>query len=49
MPYEKVKKVSHWVDKFFKDNLKLLSQSPRMINESHIFCYTNKANRSIRL
>ena len=46
---EKVKKVSHWVDKFFKDNLKLLSQSPRMINESHIFCYTNKNNRSIRL
>ena len=46
---EKIKKVSHWVDKFFKDNLNLLSKSPKMINETHIFCYTNKNNRSIRL
>ena len=46
---DKVKKVSHWVDKFFKDNLNLLTKTPKMINENHIFCYTNRANRSIRL
>ena len=46
---DKIKKVSHWVDKFFKDNLNLLTKSTKIINENHIFCYTNKANRSIRL
>ena len=46
---DKIKKVSHWVDKFFKDNINLLSKSVKTNNESHIFCYTNKANRSIRL
>ena len=46
---DKIKKVSHWVDKFFKDNLNLLTKTPKMINENHIFCYTNRANRSIRL
>ena len=46
---EKIKKISHWVDKFFRDILNILYKSPRGNVESHIFCYTNKANRSIRL
>ena len=46
---EKIKKVSHWVEKFFKDILDTLSKSNKINNENHIFCYTNKANRSIRL
>ena len=46
---DKIKKVAHWVDKFFKDILTFFSKSIKISNESHIFCYTNKANRSIRL
>jgi hypothetical protein len=46
---EKIKKLSHWIDKFFRDIINVLDKSPRNIVENQIFCYTNKANRSIRL
>ena len=46
----KVKKISKWVDKFFKSNLDLLIKTSKsVIPENSLFCYTNNANRSIRL
>lgn len=46
----KLKKISKWVDKFFKSNLDFLTKiSKSAIPESSLFCYTNNANRSIRL
>ena len=46
---EKVKKISHWTNKFFNSIMNVLYKLPKGNVESHIFCYTNKANRSIRL
>jgi hypothetical protein len=46
----KLKKISKWVDKFFKSNLDYLTKiSKSAIPENSLFCYTNNANRSIRL
>ena len=46
----KIKKIPKWIDKFFKDSYVVLSKSGRTINfENNLFCYTNNANRSIRL
>ena len=46
----KIKKIPKWIDKFFKDSFDVLSKSGRTINfENNLFCYTNNANRSIRL
>ena len=46
----KIKKIPHWIDKFFKDNVTMLSKTIKSFNnDNHIFCYINKANRSLRL
>ena len=46
----KVKKISKWVDKFFRDFLNVLNKVLKnIIIDNHLFCYTNNANRSIRL
>ena len=46
----KIKKISKWVDKFFRDNLNTLAKiSKILITENSLFCYTNNANKSIRL
>ena len=46
----KVKKISKWVDKFFRDFLNALNKvSKNILPENQLFCYTNNANRSIRL
>ena len=46
----KIKKISKWIDKFFLDNLNFLTKmSKGAISENNLFCYTNNANKSIRL
>ena len=46
----KIKKISKWIDKFFRDNLTVLAKTSKgIISENNLFCYTNNANKSIRL
>ena len=46
----KIKKIHKWIDKFFQDNLNFLEKmSKGLIAENSLFCYTNNANKSIRL
>jgi len=46
----KIKKISKWIDNFFKDNLVFLTRTAKSLGqENNTFCYTNNANKSIRL
>ena len=46
----KIKKIPKWIEKFFRDNLSFLSKASKIpISEYNLFCYTNNANKSIRL
>ena len=46
----KIKKISHWINKFFKDVIPMLTKTIKSLpNDNHIFCYVNRTNRSIRL
>ena len=45
----KIKKIPKWIDKFFKDILSILAKTKTITFENNLFCYTNNANRSIRI
>ena len=46
----KIKKIPKWIDKFFRDNLTFLAKTAKNLSsENNLFCYTNNANKSIRL
>ena len=46
----KIKKIPKWIDKFFRDNLTFLAKTAKILSaDSNLFCYTNDANKSIRL
>lgn len=46
----KIKKIPKWIDKFFRDNVNILSKASKIpLTENSLFCYTNNANKSIRL
>lgn len=46
----KIKKIPKWIDKFFRDNLTFLAKTAKnFVSENNLFCYTNNANKSIRL
>ena len=47
---KKLKKITKRIDRLFRDNLTFLAKTSKgFIAENNLFCYTNNANKSIRL
>lgn len=45
----KIKKISKWIDKFFKEEIQKIMRTRVLVAENGLFCYTNNANKSIKL